>query len=452
MNWPFERYLEGVPTMTTLRPPHVVLACLFLGLLATAVIVFGLAKGQEGQRQDNADGQRTEIRRKTRPPATLLSAPFTESDIASTPAPQIGNGPAWSAWRGNAAQTGVANSDLSADLDIRWKFQAKDAIEGTAAIRDGVVYIGSMDEHLYALDLATGKEKWKYKAGAPIKASPGVDADAVYIGDGDGIFHSVDRKTGNLRWKFQTGGEIVSGANFAGDNVIFGSYDETLYCLSRAGRQIWTFKAQGPVNGSPAVIGERTFVAGCDSTLHILDTASGKEVASVDLEGQSGASAAVAGDALYVGTMGSQFKAIDWKKAAVLWTFEDPDSPREFYSSAAITDKLILVGCRDKRLHAFDRVSGGKVWSFATPGRVDSSAVVAGGRVFVGTLGGRVRAGDGGADIVRPGGLLVLDLAKGTELKRYDLDGNVQASPAVVERSLVIGTMKGTVYCFGEKK
>ena len=68
--------------------------------------------------------------------------------------------------------------------------------------------------------------------------------------------------------------------------------------------------------------GDRTFVAGCDSTLHVLDVDNGKELGSVDLGGQAGATAAVAGDQLYVGTMSNQVLAIDWKKAEIVWTFE----------------------------------------------------------------------------------------------------------------------------------
>src|SRR6266851_3879083 len=63
----------------------------------------------------------------------------------------------WPIFRGNSLQTGMAGSPLPDKLVVRWKFKAKDAIEGTAAIVNGIVYIGSMDGNLYALDLATGK-------------------------------------------------------------------------------------------------------------------------------------------------------------------------------------------------------------------------------------------------------------------------------------------------------
>ena len=63
---------------------------------------------------------------------------------------------------------------------------------------------------------------------------------------------------------------------------------------TRTARRSWKFKTAGPVNGSPAVVGDRTFVAGCDSSLHVIDLKKGAELTSVDLGGQAAATAAVA--------------------------------------------------------------------------------------------------------------------------------------------------------------
>jgi hypothetical protein len=46
----------------------------------------------------------------------------------------------------------------------------------------------------------------------------------------------------------------------------------------------------------------------------------------------------------------------------------------------------------------------------------------------------------------------VIDLAKGTELKRFDLGRSITASPAVAQNCLVIGTGDGFVYCLGKKE
>jgi outer membrane protein assembly factor BamB len=351
----------------------------------------------------------------------------------------------WPLFRGNALQTGVAHPALAGQLEVRWKFKAKDGIEGAAAIVHGIVYVGSLDEHLYALDLATGQLKWTYQTDpakgtkvGPIRASPSVRDGLIYVGDADGVFHCVDAATGNKRWTFDTGAEITSSANFAGDTVLFGSSDENLYCLSKDGKERWKFRVPGgPVMGTPALVDGRTFAAGCDSTLHVLDVAKGTEAAgTVDLGGQVGATVAVIGDQLYIGTMSGEVLAINWKKGEVLWRFEAPRTRQPFYASAAVTDKLVIVGSRDKRVYALDRKSGKETWSFAAKKKVDSSPVVAGQRVYVGSSDGN---------------LYVLDLASGSEVKQFALGKEIAASPAIGGNCLVIGTMEGTVCCIGAK-
>jgi len=364
-----------------------------------------------------------------------LSADPGGQHVNGAAAPAAGD---WPVFRGNALQTGVATSSLPDDLAVRWKFKTQDAIEGTAAIVGDSVYVGSMDGHLYAIDLASGQKRWRYKAG-PFKAPVGVHGGAVYAGDLDGIFHCVDAATGKKRWTFEVGIDTTSGVNFAGDRVLFGAQDETLRCLSaRDGTKVWEFKVPGgPVMGTPAVFGNRTFVSGCDSNLHVLETAKGKEVAPVELEGQTGASVAVAGGQLYIGTMSKQVLDIDLKKMQVAWKYE-PRGQQDFYASAAVTDALVIVGCRDKRVYALDRKTGNEVWNFPTRRKVDSSPVVVGQRVFAASS---------------DGSLYVLDLAKGTKLHQFVLGREgITASPAVGGHCLVIGTTDGVVYCLGAKK
>src|SRR5262249_9662483 len=114
--------------------------------------------------------------------------------VLAAPAPVAAPGTTWPLFRGNAPMTGVVADALPDPLTERWPFETKDSIEGAAAIVGDTVYVGSMDEYLYALDLANGNLKWKYKAG-PIKAAPAVRDGAVYVGDSDGVFHCVDAVT-----------------------------------------------------------------------------------------------------------------------------------------------------------------------------------------------------------------------------------------------------------------
>src|SRR5207249_2230253 len=71
----------------------------------------------------------------------------------------------WLLFRGNAEQTGVTSSSVPNKLGVLWQFKAEDSFESAVAVSGGVVYAGSMDEHLYAINLKDGKQKWKYKGG-----------------------------------------------------------------------------------------------------------------------------------------------------------------------------------------------------------------------------------------------------------------------------------------------
>jgi outer membrane protein assembly factor BamB len=341
----------------------------------------------------------------------------------------------WPVFRGDPRQTGVVASRMPDDLQVLWSFETGEGVEGGAAIADGVVYIGAIDEYLHAIDLATGKSKWKYKAGS-IKAPPAVRGNSVYVGDADGMFHCVSTDKGEKRWTFETQGEITSGANFAGDAILFASHDETLYCLNPDGKLKWKFKTEGPVYGSLTVADGKTFVAGCDSQLHVLDLEKGTQLKAVDLGGQSGATSAVLGDHLYVGTMTNQFLAIDLKKGEVSWTFQ-PKHPREFYASPAVTEEFVIAGNRDRRIYALDRKTGEVKWSFLTRDRIDASPVVAGQRVYAPSMDGNV---------------YVLDLKSGRQVQKIPLDAPIVASPAIAGDRLIVATVKGTVYCLGAKK
>ena len=343
----------------------------------------------------------------------------------------------WPVFRGDPLMTGVGQAKLPDQLQEKWTYKCKDAIEGAPAIVGGSVYVASFDKHVYAIDLVTGKEKWKSEKLGSFKASPAVRGQRLYVGDLDGHFYCLNADDGKKVWQFDTEGEIHAGANFHGENILVGSHDSSLYCLTPAGKKLWSLQTDGPVNGSPSVIGNLTFVAGCDSVLHVVDATTGKDVGTIDLGGQAGATAAVAGDFAYVGTMSNQVVGINWKTKTKAWEFEAPRRQQPFYASAAVSDGVIVTGSRDKKVYALD-LKGKELWNFATEGQVDSSPVIVGGRVYVGCLS------DGGE-------FYVLDLKTGKKLQMLDLDGAVTGSAAVGPDCLIVATEKGTVYCLGAK-
>jgi outer membrane protein assembly factor BamB len=366
--------------------------------------------------------------------------------IAAEPTPS--GSQSWPSFRRDTALTGVATTTLPDKLELLWQIELGDQIVATAAIVGDRVYVPCLSGELACLDRKTGNKLWGYRSVEVVpansfapgfKSSPTVTADAIYLGDEDGVFHAIDRQTGKKKWTFATGGEIFSSAAVVNGKILFGSYDNFLYCLKEAdGTLDWKFATDGYVHCAPAIADHYTFIAGCDEHLRIIDIRDGKQQTDLPLMTYLIASPAVVGKHLYVGTYASEVLAVDWQQAQVVWRYQTGGGEFPFHSSAAVTDKLVVVGSRDKSVHAVHRDTGKRAWTFATRGKVDSSPVIAGDRAFVGS---------------HDGNLYELNLADGQERWKFNAGKPISAGPAIGEGVLVVGSESrdGKVYCFGKK-
>lgn len=370
--------------------------------------------------------------------AALAEPP--QSTPASRPAPAA----EWTLSRGDARLNGVSRARLPERLSVRWRREFKESVETTAAIWDNTVYVGCDDGNFAALHLATGEDRWrrsispsdKAEDAVPIRSSPSVIDGAVLFGDDAGVLHCLDARSGAPRWEFKTGGEIISSVNHSDGRLVFGSYDGALYCLDAAkGGLIWKYEAADRMHATPAIVGDMVLAAGCDGYMHVVRIADGQLARKVELHAPCGSAAATLGDRTVVGTYGGNVLGLDCAAGKVVWTYANPDRDFPFMSSAALCDGLAVIGGRDKRVYGLDLKTGAERWQVTMRGRVDSSALILGRRVFV-------ASGDGV--------LLELNLADGAERWRFEAGGGFAASPAAVDGALVISTTDGVVYCFGD--
>ena len=122
----------------------------------------------------------------------------------------------------------------------------------SAATAGAVVYVGSDDDYLYALDLATGQPRWRYRIGncrenrglgpeasrCDVDAGPTLGPDGTIYTGGDGIY--AIHPNGTRKWKFPTGGHVSSApALLADGTVIAGCQDNLLYALTSDGIKRW---------------------------------------------------------------------------------------------------------------------------------------------------------------------------------------------------------------------
>lgn len=137
---------------------------------------------------------------------------------------------------------------------------------------NGVVYVGSWDAKLYALDASTGAKKWDYTTGGQVHSSPALPNGVVYVGSYDGKLYAFNATTGGLLsgWPVSTGGGITSSPAVANGVVYVGSYDNKLYAFNAFnGNPYWAAVTGGQIDfSSPAVTDGYVYIGSKDGRLY----------------------------------------------------------------------------------------------------------------------------------------------------------------------------------------
>ncbi len=212
-----------------------------------------------------------------------------------------------------------------------------DVFLSSPVVVEGVVYFGSGDGNLYALDAATGDLKWKFKAGDVIHASPAYADGVVFVGSWDSYFYAVDAATGQEKWRFHGGEDptihnqvgFQSSAVVANGVVYVGCRDSNLYALDAAtGKEKWKFNNEMSwVIVSPAVAQDKVVFATSDSSLfHIVEAATGKSLIKQQDKAYMFSSPVIAGDVVLIGVLNGTLQARDLKTGAPLWDYQTETS------------------------------------------------------------------------------------------------------------------------------
>jgi len=155
---------------------------------------------------------------------------------------------------------------------VSWSKQIARFWKSNPVIDQGMIFIGSLDNSLYAFDAVDGFFRWKAETDGWILSTPYVNGATVYFGSNDGYVYSANRDSGKLNWKLKTKEAVQSTpaiGQFAGKKVLFaGSNDANLYAIDDVGGALlWKQPVKGWVY-SPVVIGKTIIFGSGDGKLY----------------------------------------------------------------------------------------------------------------------------------------------------------------------------------------
>ena len=416
----------------------------------------------------------------------------------------------------NSAHAGLYRSANYSSLgDVKWKFKTGGKVFSSPVVYNDVVYIGSEDHNLYAIDKVTGKSLWKFHTGGAVHSSPAVYKNIIYFGSYDGFYYAVNAKTGKLKWKFKTGGEKKVGAKglwtmkpadrymddlfdfflsspvIGTDNhdpiVYFGSSDGNLYALhALSGKKKWAFKTNGLIHTSPALYNGNIYFGSWDTFLYAVDAKTGslkwkfetgKQPVYHVLEGIEGSPTCSAG-MVYFGSRDGFFYALDAINGSVKWKYAANNS--WVITTAAVKEDVVYLGTSDTYLFlGLDTKTGKEKIQYKTNGYVYSSPALAGNTAYFGDFSGNlcavdINSGKLTGKFETPGrkanAKAILDsagnidfnlLAKGKDIAEYNTNvygmdqlyklGSIVSSPAISNGIIYFGSADNYVYAVNLK-
>ncbi len=286
----------------------------------------------------------------------------------------------------------ILNAKTVSGLTKQWAINPGSTLYSSPAVVNGVVYVGSENGNLYAIDAASGGKKWAYHTGNRIESSPAVVNGVVYVGSYDGNLYAINAISGSKKWAYTTGSSIFSSPAIVNGVAYVGSADGNLYAIDAAsGSKKWAYTTRGPIVSSPAIVNGVVYVGSDDGNLHAIDAASGSKKWAFPTGDIISSSPAVVNGVVYASSLDSKLYAIDATSGSKKWAYTTGSS---IESSPAVVNGVVYVGSRDRNLYAFDATSGSKKWAYTTGSSIYSSPTIANGVVYVGSRDGNLYAFD----------------------------------------------------------
>ncbi len=362
--------------------------------------------------------------------ADAFSAPISKMPSASLES-SVGSDLLAATPAANTPHPTVPAQASEGGAQVLWTLTSDDEIRSSPLVTRGVVFFGSYDTHLYALNAKSGDFLWKTPTKAGICSTPMLAQDMIVVGSEDNYVYGFDARRGSQEWSYRTGAPVRSSPKVHDNMLVIGSDDQNIYCLQAGtGQLVWKYRTWNFVRSSAAIASGLAFVGSSDGNLYALDIASGTLKWKLHTLGAIVSTPLVVGHNVIVGSMDNYIYAADIESGFTSWRFECQHSVS---SSATVAGGRVLIGSADGNLYALDAPTGRLIWSFNAGGAITSSPRVslAIDTVYFGSTNNYVYC---------------LDINMGELKWRYRTRGPVVSSPIVEDGMVYVGSLDRKLY------
>jgi outer membrane protein assembly factor BamB len=278
-------------------------------------------------------------------------------------------------------------------------------VSGGLVVREGVLYFGTENGQMFALEADSGDIKWEVKVPGEVISAPVIDEGLVVAHLGNGTVVALNEENGEEVWRHDDEVPPLSlrGSStpaIAAGGVIVGTNNgRAAVLILENGQMAWDERVVAPSGGSdlermvdidasPVVRGENIYMLAFNGELVALDLRSGEVNWRRDYAGYR--TPQVTGTRIFLTTQESHVVGLERNNGNERW--RNNDLYGRSLTQIALTPDYVVVGDRFGYLHWLDRDNGQLVGRVevdsdgiqAAPLRVDDYIIVQtnDGRVF----------------------------------------------------------------------
>jgi outer membrane protein assembly factor BamB len=343
--------------------------------------------------------------------------------------------------------------------NIRWSFNAGDSLASTPSVKNGVVYLTTLDKQVIALDEATGEVIWEHASVAPIDASPTIAGNILVYGARDRRVIALDITTGDKLWEFVTEANPTAGSALVEDGIAYiGSGDSNVYAVDvMTGEKQWHYPTREWITNTPALAEGILVVGSLDGRIGLYDTDTGKRRFEFrGINRQILGSPVIAGDDIFITYRNGLMYSLNLQEEEVVfhnqwhrmkmqlfwWNMMgNPGHPKgvnwstflwgTLVTSPAVDEDMVYVSTNEGRMYGVDRETGKKVWVYISGSTRLSSPTLVNGVLLVSDNQGVVHA---------------VDSKTGKETWSIPVATRSSSKPVVANGSMYIASQDGTLY------
>lgn len=248
----------------------------------------------------------------------------------------------------------------------KWCFDTKGPLRIQPVIRNSILYLGSDDKNVYAINSHTGKLIWRFHTEGCISSQPIIRDDFLYATSTDGYLYKLQLLNGQMIWKKKVGPLVLSRIYINHSNIYVANNNGDLLAINKQGDTLWEKKIDDniycPITGDQFNL----YLGTSMGMVYAVSKKNGIVKWELDTESHFLSSGPVViNNQLIMGDTDGMVYSIDPNNKSINWKYK---TGYQIITDPILKDKKIYIA--SDKIYCFN-LKGKKLWEYMTDAPID---------------------------------------------------------------------------------